>query len=259
MTTETTELQSTGQPNEVKIDAVYKPDQIDDPQRDASKWQKSLFLIGFVFLLFVFGTFVVTSIINISKVQDSISGAPILSDSTIIHLYRELGTVPIAESASFMLLENQMVKKRYHNANVILNAQIYIKFLGFITGMIISVIGALFVLGKYREYPVHTNISGSKIPVNIMLQTTSPGIILCLIGSAIMLSSIFHSPAHYVKDEAIFFKYIVPVSSPTDTSNTNVGSSDITKSSAGVISQKEFVERYTRAKDSVQNTFNPKP
>ena len=44
-----------------------------------------------------------------------------------------------------------MIKQRYHQANVLLMAGVRVRYPGLVTGMILALIGAVFVLGKIRE------------------------------------------------------------------------------------------------------------
>jgi hypothetical protein len=181
--------------------------ELDRAQGHATKWQKWLFGIGIIVSLLIFVAFVLVTISQINNIQKGINNAPILEDSVLI------STLRISDSdapnqiinKNLFLLENETIKKRYHNANVILKSQILIKYLGFLTGMILSVLGAIFVLGKFRENPIVFDSNG-KIPQNISMkfQSTSPGIFLALIGAIIMMTTIINKTDIRVDDGIVY-------------------------------------------------------
>lgn len=191
----------------------YTPAQIDDPQRTVTGWQKFLFITGIVAVLGIFTVFIWVTISQADKVQDSINNSPSLEDSTLVKLYTSATPEKKKDilDASMILLENQNLKKRYHNANVILKSQIYIKYLGFLTGMILSVLGAIFVFGKFREYPTRFSSNGGiENNFKVQLQSTSPGIILSLLGTILMIITILSKKELEVKDGAVYIKMSIP-------------------------------------------------
>jgi len=48
------------------------------------------------------------------------------------------------------MLEQNVIARRYHQANSAMLARIWTRYLGFVTGMILTLVGAIFVLGKLR-------------------------------------------------------------------------------------------------------------
>lgn len=101
------------------------------------------------------------------------------------------------------LLEELSVSSRYHQANVLLMARIWTQYLGFITGMILSLVGAVFILGKFSE-PV-TTIDLTEY-IKASLKTSSPGIVLVLLGTLLMLATILTHHKIEVVDEPIYFR-----------------------------------------------------
>lgn len=102
---------------------------------------------------------------------------------------------------TLIALESHALQQRYHQANVLLMARIWVRYLGFITGMILSFIGAIFVLGKLRESKTEMSVGGS---VETHIATQSPGIILVLLGSIIMLTTILSHHQIAVVDAPIY-------------------------------------------------------
>ncbi len=99
-------------------------------------------------------------------------------------------------------LEAHAVQQRYHQANVILMARIWTTYLGFVTGMILAVVGATFILGKLRE-PT-SEISGKAENWQISIASTSPGLIMVVLGTLLMLVTIMTHHQIDVKDGPLY-------------------------------------------------------
>ena len=84
---------------------------------------------------------------------------------------------------TLIVLESHALQQRYHQANVLLMARIWVRYLGFVTGMMLAIIGAIFVLGKLRESNTEMAVGGS---VQVQIVTQSPGIILVLLGLSLI-------------------------------------------------------------------------
>ncbi len=191
-----------------KPDQVYTPEMIDEPQKNASQWQKYLFVIGIVFTMAVFLIFAGSTIFQINNLQQSIGNGPTLADTVITRQYYHPSSETTYNNAfltNLCLLENHIIKQRYHQGNEILKVQTYIKFLGFLAGMILAIIGAMFILGKFREYPISMQQQGgisNEFKAN--LQTTSPGIFLAVLGTLLMMTTILNKSEITVTDGAVY-------------------------------------------------------
>ncbi len=90
------------------------------------------------------------------------------------------------------LLESHVLQRRYHQANVLLIARVWTRYLGFVTGMILSLVGAAFILGKLREAESKVDTEGG--PWKVSVATTSPGLLLAVLGTLLMLTTMV---SHY--------------------------------------------------------------
>ena len=99
-------------------------------------------------------------------------------------------------------MEILILTNRYRQANVMLMASLWIKYLGFITGMVISIIGSSFVLGKLRE-PIQ-KLEGKSPTISISLQTASPGIILVVLGVLLMGMTIVDKDTIETRDISVY-------------------------------------------------------
>jgi hypothetical protein len=109
-------------------------------------------------------------------------------------------------------MEAFIVTQRYHQANVLLMAGLWIRYLGFITGMILALVGASFVLGKLRE-PVQ-KLEGKFTAFDISLRTTSPGIILVVLGVLLMFTTLIDKDVYEITDTNIYLSSSEFMSTP---------------------------------------------
>lgn len=122
-------------------------------------------------------------------------------------------------------LETHVLQQRYHQANVLLMARIWVRYMGFITGMMLAIIGAIFILGKLREPKSELSFKGN---VQAQLVTQSPGIVLVVLGSIIMLTTIVNHPQISVVDTPTYIPqtFSVPVSSKNEPQDLNLDESN---------------------------------
>lgn len=100
-------------------------------------------------------------------------------------------------------LEAHAIQQRYHQANVILMARIWTTYLGFVTGMILAVVGAAFILGKLREQT--SEITGKMENWQVSIASTSPGLVMVVLGTILMLMTITTHHQIDVKDSPLYF------------------------------------------------------
>jgi hypothetical protein len=85
------------------------------------------------------------------------------------------------------ILEGNALQRRYHQANVLLMSRVWITYLGFVTGMILAIVGAAFILGKLRESA--STLSVDNTAWKVSLATASPGLFLAVLGTVLMLTT----------------------------------------------------------------------
>lgn len=99
-------------------------------------------------------------------------------------------------------LEAHAIQQRYHQANVILMSRIWTTYLGFVTGMILAAVGAAFILGKLREQA--SEISGKSEAWQLSIASTSPGLIMVVLGTLLMLVTILTHHKIDVNDAPLY-------------------------------------------------------
>ena len=82
-------------------------------------------------------------------------------------------------------------------------SRIYIKYLGFFTGMILAIVGAVFIISKLKEDV--TELEGTiQEKTKFRLLSSSPGIIFGLLGTALMMTTILTHSEISVKDMPLY-------------------------------------------------------
>jgi hypothetical protein len=85
---------------------------------------------------------------------------------------------------SLVFLEQGVISHRYAQVNATILARVWTRLMGFITGMLLAIVGSAFILGKLREQP--TELRQETEALKFSLATSSPGIVLAVLGSFLM-------------------------------------------------------------------------
>jgi hypothetical protein len=149
-------------------------------------WQRRLLplMIKVVLILAIF--FFLASLAQLAYLHNNIKNSPEISENWIAEL------------------EHYVIQKRYHQGHTSLMSRIWIKYLGFVTGMILSIIGATFVLGKLQESESKIELTSSQVRLSII--SSSPGIILAILGTVIMITTIVTKQPIELYDDSVYFR-----------------------------------------------------
>ena len=153
-------------------------------------WQRRLlpFMIGSIIFMGIF--FFVVSLINFYYLYGHGQHTDLVLDPIFEEYERKAAEKKEHISRDYWMwkalvsMEQDVVKRRYHQANTAVLARIWTRYLGFVTGMILSLVGAVFILGKLREPP--TKLEADTSALKMSLYTSSPGIVLAVLGTVIM-------------------------------------------------------------------------
>jgi hypothetical protein len=172
------------------------------------KWQERLLpvmvglLIGLT--IFFFGvTFVQMSYLHSSMLQIPALNLQSLPDNDMM-----AGATTFADKATarrleiLAKLESYLIERRYHQASALLMSGLWIRYLGFVTGMILAMVGASFVLGKLQESG--SEVAGKSSLIDFSVKSASPGIILAVLGVVLMFTTIVDRDEFTVKDSRIY-------------------------------------------------------
>ena len=90
----------------------------------------------------------------------------------------------LAQRRAEYALEGDVIRRRYEQANQAIATRLWARFMGFLTGMIMAIVGSAFVLGKLSE--PGTEITGSGAGTALSIKSASPGIVLATLGTVLI-------------------------------------------------------------------------
>lgn len=170
-------------------------------------WQLRLlpFVIGALSVLTLFAC--VANVVQVYKVERHIEQNHDVAIDQIIPANPGVALTPADQVAytrwrTLVAMEANAVESRYHQANMVLMTRVYIIFLGFTTGMVLAVVGATFILAKLRES--ETKVEAGTSTWKMALTTASPGLVLALFGTTLMLATIWARAEISVRDKSVY-------------------------------------------------------
>lgn len=178
-------------------------------ERASSRWQQRLLPLMASMLVLLTLFFCVGISLQAYRIQKHLEeGHEVDLNPTL----KSLGTDPpkvleerldLARFETTALLESSAMQSRYHQATIAQLIRASIIFLGFLTGMILALVGAAFILGKMREAP--SNLAGEGPGWKFALSSGSPGLALGVLGTILMISAIWARVEINVTDTALYF------------------------------------------------------
>ena len=99
-------------------------------------------------------------------------------------------------------LEQESLYRRYNQGGLLLMSRIFTKYLGFFTGMILAIVGAVFIIGKLSEDS--TQMSGKTGQLSFSLASSSPGIIFAFLGTILMITTILQHSEITIQDSPLY-------------------------------------------------------
>lgn len=146
---------------------------------------------------------------QLARVNEGIlnASAALPSTTKLSALYDREGITPEQQLAFATLetaanLESYILQRRYHQANVLLLSRVWIRYLGFVTGMILAVIGAAIIVTKTGEIPVETE--GKAVGWEFIIKTSSQGFFLILFGTLLMSLALAINHQIVVEDRSTY-------------------------------------------------------
>jgi hypothetical protein len=177
--------------------------------RDLIKWQKKLLPFTTRFLAVLAIAFFALSIFDVYEMRSFVkseSGASIREQvDGALHTANAQGlnTAPDVLHQSLLLMEADAMDKRYRQASALLMSRIWTRQLAFLTGMVLTFIGALFILSKLSESRSDVNVGMHDWKGGI--SSSSPGLILAFFGSVLIAISLVVQPPISIQDRPIYF------------------------------------------------------
>lgn len=112
-----------------------------------------------------------------------------------------------AQWQALLTLEVHAVEQRYHLARISMMTRVGTVYLGFLTGMILALVGSAFVLGKLREGTTEINAQfgpeAAKGPGG-SIKSASPGLILVVCGCVLMMGTLYTHQSVDVREGLVY-------------------------------------------------------
>lgn len=199
-------------PNDPKVESAQRePRRLQVGESAATlKWQRRLLPLmgGMLVVLTIF--FCVASVIQLARLQDRVQQVPAVElgaalDGLKVKENENPGNaLAYSQWKTLSYLEGYAIQRRYNQATLQLMNRIWVIFLGFITGMILALVGATFILGKISETASELGMEG--LPWKFSIASSSPGLILCVLGTVLMITTILAKADIKVEDGALYLQ-----------------------------------------------------
>lgn len=178
--------------------------------KDLMKWQNRLLPWMIAIPTLLIGAFIILGTIKLSgfekfayrsdNVKTSLPLPIPYSDKTDSLLNHN---VEYLKWYSLVKMEEYSINRRYNQGGVLLMSRIYIKYLGFFTGMILAIVGSVFIISKLKEEV--SELEGSiRDTTKFRLVSSSPGIIFGVLGTLLMMTTILTHSEISVKDMPLY-------------------------------------------------------
>lgn len=197
-------------------------------QKHITKWQNRLlpWLIIMPSLLVLVFIYLATQQVNrfnkaLEVKEKSVSETILASDSSGLKNLK--GNLDYIKWMTLTKMEEESINKRYYQGGLLLLSRIFIKYLGFLTGMIIAIVGSVFIIGKLSEDS--SKIEGSAgEQIRFSIISSSPGIIFGILGTALMIGTILQHNDITVQEQPMYLNpntilVTKPVTGPTKAVN----------------------------------------
>lgn len=121
------------------------------------RWQRRLLPLMSLILVASGIFFGVVSVLEVRSLYDRLRHEA-MDLSPVFDAY-EAGVAPAGLSEDYVrfkalaMLEADALKRRYHQANATMLARVWTRQFGFITGMLLALVGAAFILGQLGNQP----------------------------------------------------------------------------------------------------------
>jgi hypothetical protein len=149
-------------------------------------WQQRMLPLMAQVLIGLTAFFFVVSLVQLTWLHTTIRRAPEINlEPAFAAIDRtppasDTDRLRAAQLKTLAILDAGTMQRRYHQVNAALMARIWTRYMGFVTGMILALLGAMFILGKLKEPSEGTPSQ----------QRSSPGLIMVTLGVALMIVTI---------------------------------------------------------------------
>lgn len=176
----------------------------DDKRLD--KWQTKLlpFMtsgLAIIALLFFVGTFW-----NYSTLQAKLE----IKDPDIVETLEKVRATASDDAYQDwymrIVMEERAMRSRHHQNAAVIESRVWTRFMGFVTGMVMVMAGCIFILGKLDvQFDGSLKSQGNEGS----MKTNSPGVVLAVVGSALIAVSLYVTVNIEVTDRPVYMADLI--------------------------------------------------
>ena len=122
-------------------------------------------------------------------------------------------------------LEYTTLERRYEQSNALLLSRTWIKYLGFLTGMLMVFVGSTYVIGRFVEHEAKIEIGHGESKG--ALTASSPGIIVSVLGTVVIVVSIYVNHSIETFDGSVYLARAAPMPAATAGTSPIVAPRDV--------------------------------
>ncbi|WP_156255142.1 hypothetical protein [Sandarakinorhabdus oryzae] len=178
-------------------------------QRQLWRWQTRLLPWVFGGIAAMGAFFLIASFVQMERFSASVQYTPDARlEKALAQMDAPIARLPASEAAELVrwkalaTLEAETVRQRYGQVNATLLLRAWTRQIGFVTGMIMALVGAMFILSRLSED--RTELGGEGQGIKASLSTSSPGIVMAVLGTLLMVVALL-SPFNFsTSDVAVY-------------------------------------------------------
>jgi hypothetical protein len=175
-------------------------------------WHQKIFPVVTIIIFVLATVFIAVSFLQFSNISSYLQSAPSSNPQLIIDKALNVSPEQLKESfetgayipqwAGLFMLESVALEKRHHQANALLASRLWIRYLSVVSGMILVTVGSIFILAKLQDSS--TEIQGETESIKLKVASASPGLILAMLGTALILTALLNNPTIELKDGKVY-------------------------------------------------------
>ena len=184
-------------------------------RRELARWQTRLLPFVLIAITAMGVFFFASSIVQLNQLSERVAYHPSQRvDKAFAAFETKGGGVSEADRLDFLrwktmvMLEQDVLQHRYAQVNATLMLRAWTRHLGFLTGMIMTLVGSIFILSKLNES--QTTLSGEGGGAKAALETSSPGIVLAVLGSVLMVVTLVKDFEFTTTDTPVYIGRSIP-------------------------------------------------
>ena len=177
------------------------------PTEQAPYRNKAAFWLTYILIILTTAAFVVSSYIGMNEILADIRSANSAKTASVIDIL-SVGPAQSQDLLAWTALEYDTLENRQSRANSLLATRTWLRFMNATFGTILVMAGAIFVLSRIEMG--QANLEARQGSFKVVLVTSSPGIVMLLLGGLMAVAPLFAPQRIKTEDGASFSPPFIP-------------------------------------------------